>query len=72
MPTLKGTKASLFSAQWFLYLVSSINVSSFHSTWLDTFWTDLVILLTNVTPINVIKKNKTLEYFIYKKYLHLY
>ena len=29
--------------QCFLYLVSSsINVSSFHITWLDTFWTDLV------------------------------
>ena len=27
----------------FLYLIStSINVSVFHSTWLDTFWTDLI------------------------------
>ena len=28
---------------WTMFLVSSsINVSSFHSAWLDTFWTDLV------------------------------
>ena len=31
-----------------LYLVSSsINVPVFHITWLDTFWTNLVYLLTN-------------------------
>ena len=38
--TLKGTEASLSYVQ--CYLVSSpINVSIVHSTWLDTFWTDL-------------------------------
>ena len=42
MPTLKGTEASLSYIQCFLYLVSSsINVSIFHITCLDTFWTDL-------------------------------
>ena len=41
MTTLKGTEMSLSYIQWFLYLVSSsINVSIFHITWLDTFWTD--------------------------------
>ena len=44
MPTLKGTEASLSCEQCFLYLVSSsVNVSILHSTWLDTFWTDLVV-----------------------------
>ena len=44
MPTLKGIKASLSCVQCFLYLVSSSeNVSIFHSTWLDTFWTDWYI-----------------------------
>ena len=38
MPTLKGTEASLFYAQCFLHVVlSSINVSIFHSMWLVTF-----------------------------------
>ena len=38
VPTLKATEASLSYAQCFLYLVSSsINVSIFHITWLDTF-----------------------------------
>ena len=37
MPTLKGTEASLSCVQCFLYLVPfKINVSTFHSTWLDT------------------------------------
>ena len=45
LPTLKGTEASLSFVQSFLYLVtSSINVSIFHSTWLDTFWVDLVYI----------------------------
>ena len=40
------TETSLPYVQCFLYLVSSsINVSIFHSTWLDTFWTDLVFAL---------------------------
>ena len=39
VPALKGTEVSLSCVQCFLYLVSSlINVSIFHSTWLDTFW----------------------------------
>ena len=43
VPTLKETEASLSYVQCFLYLVSSsINVSIFHSTWLDTLWPDLV------------------------------
>ena len=43
VPTLKGTKASLSYVQCFLYLVSSsINVSIFHVTWLNTFWTDVI------------------------------
>ena len=43
VPTLKGTEASLSYVQCFLCLVSSsINVSVFHSTWLDTLWTDLI------------------------------
>ena len=45
VPTLKGIEVSLFCVLCFLYLISSsINVSTFHSTWLDTFWTDLVYL----------------------------
>ena len=48
VPTLKGTEASLSYVQCFLYLVScSINVFSFHSTWLDTFWTDLIYQQTH-------------------------
>ena len=43
MPTLKGTEASLSYVQSFLYLVSSsINISIFHITWLNTDWTDVV------------------------------
>ena len=45
VPTLKGTEVSLSYVQCFLYLVSSINVSIFHTTWLDTIWTDLCISL---------------------------
>ena len=42
VPTLKGVEASLSYVQYFLYPVSSSNVSIFRITWLDTFWTDLV------------------------------
>ena len=43
VPTLKGTEVLLSYVWCFLYLASSsINVSIFHSTWLDTFWTDLI------------------------------
>ena len=46
MPTLKETEESLSYVLCFLYLVSSsINVSIFHITWLDTFWTDLYVKL---------------------------
>ena len=42
VPTLKGTEAGLSDVQYFLYFVSSsINVSIFHITWLNPFWTDL-------------------------------
>ena len=48
--TLKGTEASLSYVQCFLYLVSSaINVSIFHITWLDTFWTDHTHTHTHTT-----------------------
>ena len=41
--TLKGAEASLSYVQCFLYFVSSsVNVSIFHITWPDTFWTDCV------------------------------
>ena len=44
MPTLKGTEVSLSYVLCFLYLVSSsINMSIFHITQLDTFCTDLVV-----------------------------
>ena len=43
MPTLRGTEVSLSYVQCFLYLVCSlVNVSIFHTTWSDTFWTDFV------------------------------
>ena len=60
VPTLKRTEASLSYVQCFLYLVSSsINVFIFHSTWLDTFWTDLVQTLDLV---NVCTQN--IKYFV--------
>ena len=43
---LKGTEASLSYVQCFLFLVSSlVNVFIFHITWMDTFWTDLVLFI---------------------------
>ena len=49
MPTLKDTEASLSYVQCFLYLVSSsLNVSIFHLTWLDTFCTELVLVRLKV------------------------
>ena len=43
VPTLKGTEVSLSYVKCFLHLVSSsINVSIFHITWLNTFWIYLV------------------------------
>ena len=45
-PALKGTEASLSYGQCFLCLVSaSINVSIFHTTWLEPFWTELIYYL---------------------------
>ena len=42
--TLKGTEVSLSYVQCFLCVVSSsINVSIFHSMWMDTFWTEVVV-----------------------------
>ena len=41
---LKGTEATLSYAQCFLYLVSSsISVSIFHITWLDTCWIEICV-----------------------------
>ena len=38
VPPLRGTEGLLFYTQCFLYLVSSsINISIFHITWVDTF-----------------------------------
>ena len=43
---MKGTEASFSYVQHSLYLVSSsINVSIFHTTWLDTFWTDMYMCI---------------------------
>ena len=42
MPTFKATKASSSCVHCFLHLVTSINVSIFHITWLDIFWTKLI------------------------------
>ena len=43
VPTLRGTEASLSYVQCLLYLVSSSrNAPIFHSTRMDTFWTDLL------------------------------
>ena len=39
----RGLRHQLSYVHCFLYLVfSSLNVSTFHITWLDTLWTDLV------------------------------
>ena len=46
VPTLNRMEASLSYIQCFLHLVSSTNVYLFHRTWLDTFWTDLICLLS--------------------------
>ena len=40
---LEGDRGIIVLCTCFLYIVSSsINVSIFHITWLDTFWTDLI------------------------------
>ena len=60
VPTLKGTEVSLSYVQRFLYLVpSSVSISIFHITWLETFWTDLIyanILNKLQMTVNVFKK----------------
>ena len=46
VPTLKRTEVSLSYVQCFLYLVSSsVTVSIFYITWLDTLWRCFVYLL---------------------------
>ena len=58
MPTLKGTEASLSCVQCFLYLVSfSINVSIFHSVWLDTFQTHRIMYGMVLFSQKVLLKN---------------
>ena len=70
VPTWKGTEASLSSIQCFLYLVSSsVNVSIFHSTCLDTFWADLVY---SIWPFNhskfiLFKKNPFSFLFLFSR-----
>ena len=70
MPTLKGTEVSLSYAQSFVYLVSSsINVSIFHITWSDTFWTDLIFLAVDSYPDYYkppINKKKDWQHFMDK------
>ena len=59
VPTLKGTGVSFPYIQCFLYLVSSaVNVSIFHITWLDTFWTDLIYLTYHQTWVPEEKKRE--------------
>ena len=71
MPTLKGTEESLSYVQCFLYLVSSsINVSIFHITWLDTFWTDLVHQIAFYTNECIIKHNIPRLFFNFSIYFN--
>ena len=52
LSTLKGTEVSLSYVPCFLYLVSSsIKVSIFHITWLDTFWIDLIYTMDYYSAI---------------------
>ena len=51
VPTLKQTGVSLSYIQCFLYLVSSsVTVSVFHITWLDTFLSDFVFIFDSDRP----------------------
>ena len=63
--TLKGTEVSLSCVHCFLYLVSSsINVSIFHITWLDTYWTVLIYIRLCVC-IYIYTCTQTIYTFIY-------
>ena len=71
MPTLKGTETSLSYVHCFLYLVSSsINVSIFHITWLDTYETVLVYIRLCVY-IYIYTCTQTIYTFIYV-YIYIY
>ena len=72
MPTLKGTEMSLSYVHCFLYLVSSsINVSIFHITWLDTYWTVLIYIRLCVC-IYIYTCTQTIYTFIYIYILYIY
>ena len=52
---LKATEVSLSHVPCFLYLLSSsINVSIFHNTWLNTFQTDLILYIVFSTFIFIL------------------
>ena len=59
VPTLKGTEASWSCVQCLLYLVySTIKVSIFHITWLNTFWTNCIsFLVLDITLKFKLKKD---------------
>ena len=72
VPTLKGMEASLSYIQRFLYLVSSsINVSIFHITWLDTLWTGILYMYTH-THIYIHTHTYVYIYFFYSANLSLF
>ena len=53
----EGTKVSLSYVQCFFYLVSfSVNVSVFHSAWVDSFWIDLLFTLMFIAVLFTIAK----------------
>ena len=61
VPTLKETETSLSCVQCFLYFISSsITVSIFHITWLDTLWTDLVCHCTLLQTYRIYNIRSTL------------
>ena len=62
---LKETETSLSYVQCFLYLVSSsINVSIFHTAWMATFWTDLIIYVYTYIWNHYFLYLKLLQYFM--------
>ena len=74
MPPLKETETSLPYVPCFLCLVcSSIKVSIFHTTWLDTFWTDLGVYGWSVSVVHdCIFFLQTCHYLCISNYLALY